>query len=66
MSAVFADMKELRMSNGDVVDAEDIEAIKTEEGWVAPEDHRLADAEPATVPEDAPRDDNDDPIFNES
>jgi hypothetical protein len=41
--------KELRMDNGDVDDAD--------------ERHRLAGAKPATQPADAPRDENDDPIF---
>lgn len=29
------------------------------------DDHRLANAEPAEPPEDAPRDENDDPIFDD-
>jgi hypothetical protein len=41
-------MKRLIMTNGDVEDAEP---------------HRLAGAEPAEQPDDAPRDENDDPIF---
>lgn len=52
-------MKELRMRNGDVVDADEIDAIKTDSGeWVSVENHRLANADPATQPAPAPWDDD--------
>lgn len=58
-------MKELRMSNGDVVDADNVEAVKTDDGdWRDFSTHRLANAEPPHQPEDAPRDDNNDPILD--
>lgn len=39
----------------------------TEAVWrlLAQSNHRLVDAEPMRVPEDAPRDDNDDPILTD-
>ena len=68
-------MKRLRMENGDVVDVIDDDEVDDALADLADalgyelveKGHRLADAEPAEQPADAPRDDNDDPIFdNES
>jgi len=41
----------------------DLEDFDPDGGSSTEDDHRLADAEPTAQPEDAPRDDNDDPVL---